>query len=107
MGITCRADDERTLAFLSALDDAPTRQTVMCERAMLDALDGSCQTPIAGLAEIEGDQMRLRGLIARPDGSELLHTDVTGAVGDAENLGRDAGLELKKRAGAGFFDETT
>ena len=107
VGITCRADDERTLAFLSALDDAPTRQTVMCERAMLDALDGSCQTPIAGLAEINGDQMRLRGLIARPDGSELLHTDVTGAVGDAESLGRDAGLELKKRAGAGFFDVTT
>ena len=107
VGITCRADDERTLSFLSALDDAPTRQTVMCERAMLDALDGSCQTPIAGLAEINGDQMRLRGLIARPDGSELLHTDVTGAVGDAEALGRDAGLELKKRVGAGFFDEAT
>jgi hydroxymethylbilane synthase len=107
VGITCRADDERTLAFLSALDDAPTRQTVMCERAMLDALDGSCQTPIAGLAEIYGDQMRLRGLIARLDGSEVLHTDVTGTIADAETLGHDAGLELKKRVGAGFFDEAT
>ena len=107
VGITCRADDERTLAFLSALDDAPTRQTVMCERAMLDALDGSCQTPIAGLAEIYGDQMRLRGLIARLDGSEVLHTDVTGAIADAETLGHEAGLELKKRVSAGFFDEAT
>lgn len=107
IGITCRADDARTLEFLSALDDAPTRHAIMCERAMLDALDGSCQTPIAGLAELDGDQIRLRGLVARPDGSEVLHTDVQGAVGDAEVLGRNAGLELKKRAGPDFSDGYT
>lgn len=107
IGITCRADDTRTLAYLRVLDDLPTRQAVMCERAMLDALDGSCHTPIAGLAEIDGDKIRLRGLVARPDGSEVLETDVEGAVSDAEALGHDAGLELKQRAGPGFFDGST
>ncbi len=107
IGITCRSDDERTLDYLRALDHAPTRSAVMCERAMLDALDGSCHTPIAGLAEIEDDQIRLRGLVARPDGSEVLETDVQGPLADAEKLGHEAGSALKQRAGPGFFDGDT
>lgn len=103
VGVTCRADDARTLALLSALDDAPTRTRVMCERAMLDALDGSCRTPIAGLAEIAGDRLRLRGLVARPDGSEVLRTTRDGLVSEAEIMGRDAGMELRRRAGPDFF----
>ena len=105
IGITCRADDRQTLAYLAALDHAPTRTAVLCERAMLDALDGSCRTPIAGLAEINGDSIRLRGLVARPDGSEVMTIERMGAVADAVQLGRDAGLELRSRIGPGFFDE--
>ena len=75
------------------------------ERAMLAALDGSCRTPIAGLAEIEGDGgLTLRGLIARPDGSEVFETARSGLAADAEAMGRDAGEELRRRAGPGFFD---
>jgi len=103
IGITCRADDTATLGLLSALDDVPTRHAIMCERAMLAALDGSCQTPIAGLAELDGEQIRLRGLIARPDGSEVLNIEAQGPARDAEALGRKAGLELKQRAGPGFL----
>jgi hydroxymethylbilane synthase len=105
IGITCRADDAETLAYLAALDDAPSRIAVTCERAMLDALDGSCRTPIAGLAVIDGDNLRLRGMIFRPDGSEVLSTERTGSPADAEALGLDAGEELRRRAGPGFFDE--
>jgi hydroxymethylbilane synthase len=95
------------LEYLQALDHQPSNITVMCERAMLDALDGSCRTPIAGLAEIDGDDIRLRGLIARPDGSEVLMTERRGAAADAIRLGKDAGEELRSRAGPGFFDEAS
>ncbi|MEX0694458.1 MAG: hydroxymethylbilane synthase [Rhodospirillales bacterium] len=105
IGVTCRADDSRSLEYLQALDHRPSNIAVMCERAMLDALDGSCHTPIAGLAEIDGDDIRLRGMIARPDGSAVLTAERRGAVGDAVALGKDAGEELRRRAGPGFFDE--
>ena len=104
IGVTCRADDERALSYLAALDDPQTRAAVSCERAMLDKLDGSCRTPIAGLAEIDGDEIHLRGLVAREDGSSVLMAERRGAVQDAERLGADAGTELKSRAGPGFFD---
>jgi hydroxymethylbilane synthase len=103
IGITCRADDEDSLRYLAALNDPDTYARVTAERALLAVLDGSCRTPIAALAEIDGEKMRLRGLIAKPDGSQVLETTREGAVGDAEALGRDAGQELKDRAGPGFL----
>jgi len=105
IGITCRADDETTLALLTALDHAPSRYRISAERAMLEALDGSCQTPIGGLAEIDDDgTLRLRGLVARADGSEVLTGARTGSVVDAVELGRDLGDELRQRAGPDFFE---
>ncbi len=103
IGIACRADDARTRALLDPLDDGDTAARVTAERAMLEVLDGSCRTPIAGLAEVNGDRLTLRGLVARPDGSEVLETTREGPVADAEALGRDAGDELRRRAGPGFF----
>lgn len=105
IGITCRADDTQTREYLAALDDADSHIAVACERAMLDALDGSCRTPIAGLALITDGQIRLKGMIFRPDGSEVLTTERSGPVSDAVAMGRDAGEELRRRAGPGFFDE--
>jgi len=104
IGIECRDGDKRVLDFLNALDDAPTRRRVEAERAMLAVLDGSCRTPIAALAEIEADgRMRLRGAIARPDGSELLEVELRGQDGVA--MGQAAGLDLKSRASDDFFKE--
>ena len=104
IGVACRADDARTRDLLVVLDHAPTAACVAAERAMLAALDGSCRTPIGGLAEIEdADVLVLRGLVARPDGSGLLRTSRQGRARDAEALGRDAGEELKRRAGPGYF----
>jgi hydroxymethylbilane synthase len=103
IGIECRAEDEASLDLLAAIGHAASSACVRAERALLAALDGSCHTPIAGYAEIADHVLQLRALIARPDGRECLRTARTGAPGDAEALGRDAGEELKARAGAGFF----
>ncbi|MEE8332881.1 MAG: hydroxymethylbilane synthase [Alphaproteobacteria bacterium] len=105
IGIECRADDGKTLALLAALNHEETASRIAAERAFLAALDGSCRTPIAALATLEGDAIRLRGLIVRPDGSETLAAERAAPVGDARALGRDIGDELRRRAGPGFFDE--
>jgi hydroxymethylbilane synthase len=76
---------------------------VAAEHAMLAVLDGSCRTPIAGHAVLSGDSLRLRALIVKPDGSELLATERHGAASEAEAMGRDAGLELRRRGGPGFL----
>ncbi len=104
IGITCRADDRRALDFLAPLNHQPTLTRVTAERALLAALDGSCRTPIAGLAELADDGgLSLRGLVARPDGSALWETARQGAAGDAEAMGRDAGEELLAAAGGDIF----
>jgi hydroxymethylbilane synthase len=103
IGVECRADDAATLALLAAIDHPASSACVRAERALLAALDGSCHTPIGGLAEIARGRLRLRALIARPDGSACLRAERIGAVDDAEALGRDAGEELRARAGPGFF----
>jgi len=105
VGVTCRGDDENAHRFLAALNCAETVTRVTAERALLRVLDGSCRTPIAALAEIgDGDSMTLRGAIARPDGSEVLSTDRTGSLADAEALGIEAGEELKTRSGPNFLE---
>jgi len=104
IGITCRAADERVLDWLSAINHVETMTRVSAERAMLSALDGSCRTPIGGLAEVTTDgDLHLRGLVARADGSEVFTAERLGTPVDAEALGRDAGRELRDRAGDDIF----
>ena len=101
--IETRIDDQRTRGWLAAIDHQPTSVCVSAEHAMLAVLDGSCRTPIAGHAVLTGDGLHLRGLIARPDGSEVIITERRGPLADAEALGRDAGEELKRKGGPDFF----
>ena len=103
--VECRADDHATRALLAALNHAATETAVAAERAFLAVLDGSCRTPIAGHAAIDGGEIVFRGLIARPDGSEHHHAERRGPTADAVALGRDAGEELRALAGPGFFDD--
>ena len=103
IGIECRADDAPTLALLAAIDDPDSSTCIDAERTLLAALDGSCHTPIAGHATAAGGRLRLAALVARPDGSVCLRTTREGPLADGAALGRDAGLELKARAGPGFF----
>ena len=69
---------------------------------MLATLDGSCRTPIAGLAEIEGGRLRLEGLLLNPDGSDEIRGRREGGIRDAAALGSELGRELRRRAGPGF-----
>ncbi len=104
IGIERRADDDRAAELLAAIHDNPTGQCLAAERAFLKALDGSCETPIAGLAELDGGTLTLRGEILRVDGSEALNGRRTGAITEGAGLGHDLAEELLSRAGDGFFD---
>ncbi len=107
IGIERRADDIAMAEMLSAIHDVPTGQRLAAERAFLAALDGSCETPIAGLAELEGGSLRLRGEVLRPDGSESITDDVTCAIEDGALAGQRMAEKLLAEAGAGFFDWRT
>jgi len=104
IGIERREDDERAMMMLSAIQDHATAARLAAERAFLAALDGSCETPIAGLAELDGGDLRLRGEILRPDGSEVLSDDRTCLIEDGAALGTEMALQLLDRAGPGFFE---
>jgi hydroxymethylbilane synthase len=101
--IEARTGDARTRALLAKIDHADTSVTLACERAFLAVLDGSCRTPIAGYAVLDGDSLSFRGMILRPDGSEACETSRAGSRRDAAALGADAGTELKRRAPSDFF----
>ena len=104
IGIERRTDDARTAEMLAAIHDATTGTRLAAERAYLAALDGSCETPIAGLTELDGGTIRLRGEILRPDGSDCLADADTAPTEDAAEMGRAVGARLLARAPAGFFD---
>lgn len=103
IGIERRSNDPRTEAMLAAIHDIPTGQRLAAERAFLARLDGSCQTPIAGLAVLQGDSLWLRGEILRPDGSQSITGERRGAIADGAALGRDLAQELLAQAPANFF----
>jgi hydroxymethylbilane synthase len=103
IAIETRANDKNTRQLVSAVGDADTAVALATERAFLAVLDGSCRTPIAGHAQVAGDTVRFRGMIAKIDGSEALDVSREGSRSDAAKLGADAGRELKARAGAAFF----
>ena len=103
IGVERRAGDGRMAEALALVHDPLTGQRLAAERAFLAALDGSCQTPIAGLAEVEGDRLRLRGEILRPDGTEVLRDDATVPVEEGADLGRAMARRLLAQADPGFF----
>jgi hydroxymethylbilane synthase len=103
IGIETRTDDDRVRALLAPLACADTHARLDAERALLAGLDGSCRTPIGGLATLEGAGLRLRAEIIRPDGSERIATERTGGRGDGAAMGADAADELRRRGGPDFF----
>ena len=104
IGIERRTDDSATARLLDAIHHQLTGQRIAAERSFLATLDGSCETPIAGLAEISGGTIRLRGEVLRPDGSERIQDDQTAPIEDGPELGRAMATGLLRRAGDGFFD---
>ena len=80
-----------------------TGQRLAAERAFLKELDGSCETPIAGLSILNGAELFLRGEVLRPDGTEKLAGKRRGAISDAVEMGHDLARELLSQAGTEFF----
>jgi hydroxymethylbilane synthase len=87
IGVECRVADSRTLKLVTVLDHPETRIAMQAERAFAHRLGGSCQSPIAAHARLEGPRLRLDGLVAEPDGSRLLRDTVSGASVDPAALG--------------------
>lgn len=87
VGIECRSDDTRVRALLQALEHTPTRMRVLAERAMNRRLQGGCQVPIGAYAEVQGEQLYLRGLVGSVDGKQIVRAELTGPVEQAEQLG--------------------
>jgi hydroxymethylbilane synthase len=105
LGVEARKGDEQAARLLAPLDDAPTRACIAAERAFLAALDGSCRTPIAGLARLDGEgRLGFEGEILSPDGTQVFAAGRQGTAAEAAALGRDAARELRAAAGPAFFD---
>ncbi|HVC50432.1 MAG TPA: hydroxymethylbilane synthase [Stellaceae bacterium] len=102
LAIECRAGDARVQRLLAPLHDSPSAACVTAERAMLAALDGSCRTPIAGLATLTGDRITLDALLLTPDGRKEFRASGTAASGDATALGGEIGARLRRDAGPDF-----
>lgn len=94
IGIECRSDDSFLNGLLRSLHDQHTSLCVTAERAMNARLQGGCQVPIAGFAQLHGKQLTLQGLVGKPDGSVLYRTEKSGNASDAEQLGKDAAEDL-------------
>ncbi len=103
IGIERRSGDSRAAEMLAAIHDRETGLRLAAERSFLARLDGSCQTPIAGLAVIQDGALWLRGEILRPDGSEAVRGERCGGLTDGARIGTDLAAELLSRAGADFF----
>jgi hydroxymethylbilane synthase len=100
IGIECRRDDARVNNLIQPLHDRETSLRVMAERAMNAKLNGGCQVPIAGFAEISHDALMLRGLVGEPDGSNIIRAEIAGPVDNAEEMGQVLAEDLLAR-GAG------
>jgi hydroxymethylbilane synthase len=94
IGIECRIDDKETNELLNVLHDSETTIRVTAERAMNARLKGGCQVPIAGFAELQGDQIRMRGLVGAPDGSVLYRSEKQGSFDQAEQIGQAVADDL-------------
>lgn len=105
VGIECRLDDAELLALLAPLDHAPTRLRVLAERAMNQGLQGGCQVPIGAYAELEDDKLWLRGLVGKPDGSQMIFDEITGLASQGEALGAELAKRLLARGADKILDE--
>ncbi len=97
LGIECRSDRTDLIKLMEPLHHLPTAQCVEAERAMSRALGGSCEVPLGGFAEINGGVLRLRGFVARQDGSRVISDELSGNPGMGAGMGAQLAQNLKAR----------
>jgi len=105
--LEARADDAEVLEMASALDHREARLATTAERAFLARLGGGCRLPIAALGTMDGDSLRLRGLIADPGGQRILRGDTAGPASDAEAVGTALAEHLLSQGAAELIAEAT
>jgi len=105
LGIEIRVDDLDTLEAVSFLNDRDTAFAVRAERGFLKRLEGGCQVPIASYGRAEGDGIFLKGMVGRPDGSEIIRGSARGSTSDPEALGVGLAEQLLARGGKEILDE--
>jgi hydroxymethylbilane synthase len=88
LGLECRTEDAAMLALLDHLNDGPSRQAVLAERALLRGLGGGCLVPIGASARVEGARLTLRGVVLSPDGGQRVAAETSGAAIEAEAIGQ-------------------
>ena len=106
LGVETRADDAETNALVSRLDDPRTRAAVLAERALLRHLGGGCQVPIAAHAQVEGGRLKLDGLVATLDGTQVLRESLDGDAADAARVGEELAARLLERGAGELLRET-
>ena len=104
IGIETRLDDARVRELLAPLHDAETAVRLVAERSLNATLAGGCQAPVAGHAVLEGGELRLRGLVGWPDGSDIVRGEISGQADDAEALGRTLAEDLLARGARPILD---
>jgi hydroxymethylbilane synthase len=105
VGIECRVDDERINQLIAPLNHEQTRICVLAERAMNQRLEGGCQVPIAGYAQLAYGQVKMRGLVGRPDGKQVIRGNIEGSAKNAEQLGRMLADDLLSRGAKEILQE--
>jgi hydroxymethylbilane synthase len=104
LGVQCRADDERTLALLAAVEAPSARAAARAERAFLAGLGGGCSIPVAAYARASGAGLHLRGLAASPDGRQVIRVEASGE--DPLALGRALAEEALARGAANVLGDS-
>ncbi len=94
VGVECRVDDDKVHALLAPLNHRETAIRVKAERAMNHRLQGGCQVPIAGYAELVAEKLSLKGLVGNPDGSEIIRAEAVGDATNPEELGINVAEQL-------------
>lgn len=100
LGIEALASRPEVAQWMAPLNDATTAACVRAERAVSRALAGSCEVPLGAYAELEGSELRLRGFVARPDGSEIAHAEMRGDAATPEALGDRLAEALRAQGAA-------
>jgi hydroxymethylbilane synthase len=105
LGIECRIDDQEVLKVLKSLEHPATTARCIAERSFLRSLEGGCQVPIGVNTLVEGDKLTLTGMVATLDGQTLIKNQVTGAVTEAEQLGKNLAVALCAQGARAILDE--
>jgi hydroxymethylbilane synthase len=107
LAIETRERDEETISTLTLLDDRETRASCTAERALLRALGGGCQLPIAAHAVMRDNHLRLDGLVAEISGETIIRASLDGTASDAEQLGNELALRLRERGAESLLSGIT